>query len=60
MWKPIARFLADENGPTAAEYAVILALIILMAFAAIATVGTQASTRWQSINNSTRDAGLGQ
>lgn len=59
MWKPLARFLANEDGPTAVEYAVLLSMIIIVAFAAIATVGTEASTMWQMINTSAFDAGLG-
>jgi len=36
----VQRFLASEDGPTAVEYAVMLALIIVVAMAAIGTVGT--------------------
>ena len=33
------RFLTSEDGPTAVEYAVMLALIIAVCFTAITTVG---------------------
>src|SRR5262245_2797775 len=33
-------FLKEEDGPTAVEYAVMLALIIVVLFAAVATIGT--------------------
>lgn len=35
----IGRFAADESGPTAIEYAVMLAFMILVCFAAIASLG---------------------
>ena len=34
-----ARFLTSEDGPTAVEYAVMMALIIVVCFAAITTIG---------------------
>ncbi len=33
-------FLKDEGGPTAVEYAVMMALIIVVCFAAVGTLGT--------------------
>ncbi len=35
----ISRFLRDESGPTATEYAVMLALIIVICIAAIGVLG---------------------
>jgi pilus assembly protein Flp/PilA len=43
------RFLVSEDGPTAVEYAVMLALIIIVCTAAISAIGTSASTVFQSI-----------
>ena len=40
----LRRFLQSEDGPTAVEYAVMLALIIIVCIAAIQTVGTNANT----------------
>lgn len=37
----IWEFLAEEDGPTAVEYAVMLALILMVCFVAVAAVGTQ-------------------
>jgi pilus assembly protein Flp/PilA len=37
------RFLKAEEGPTAVEYAVMLALIVVVCIAAIATLGTNAN-----------------
>ena len=36
----VQRFLVSEDGPTAVEYAVMLALIIMVCIAAIRTLGT--------------------
>lgn len=36
----IKRFLFKEDGPTATEYAIMLAVIIIVAFAAISSLGT--------------------
>lgn len=37
-------FLKREDGPTAVEYAVMLALIVVVCFAAISTVGTSTTS----------------
>jgi pilus assembly protein Flp/PilA len=37
-------FLAAEEGPTAVEYAIMLALIIMTCFVAISTVGNQTNS----------------
>lgn len=37
----LTALLNDENGPTAVEYAVMLALILAVVFVAIIQVGTQ-------------------
>jgi len=36
----VVRFLKSEDGPTAVEYAVMLALIIVVCIASITAVGT--------------------
>lgn len=43
MLASIKRFLNDESGPTAVEYAVMLALIIVVCLAAISFVGSRTS-----------------
>jgi pilus assembly protein Flp/PilA len=45
---PIARFLASEDGPTAVEYAVMLALVVVAGIAATMAVGTTGSGLWRS------------
>lgn len=48
----IRRFLVSEDGPTAVEYAVMLALIILVCLTAITTVGTRTSTTFNNMAQS--------
>jgi pilus assembly protein Flp/PilA len=48
----IRAFLKSEDGPTAVEYAVMLALIIVVCLVAITSVGTQASTTFSNVANS--------
>ena len=45
--RPLWDFLRDESGPTAVEYAVMLALIIGVCLGAIGFFGTTASGSWQ-------------
>ena len=44
--------MRDEDGATAVEYAVMLALILLACIGAIATVGTNTAAAWNGNNNS--------
>jgi len=44
--KQILRFLQDETGPTAVEYAVMLALIIGTCIASVSFFGTTAGGSW--------------
>jgi len=43
------RFLVSEDGPTAVEYAVMLALIIIVCLTAITTIGTNANTTFNNV-----------
>jgi pilus assembly protein Flp/PilA len=45
----VRRFLTSEDGPTAVEYAVMLALIIIVCLVAITSVGTKASTTFSNV-----------
>jgi pilus assembly protein Flp/PilA len=47
----LQRFLTSEDGPTAVEYAVMLALIIVVCLTAIAAVGTNASNKFNQVQN---------
>lgn len=42
-------FIVDEDGPTATEYAVMLALIIIVALAAITLLGTKVSAIFTNV-----------
>ena len=42
-------FLRSEDGPTATEYAVMLALIIIVALAAITLLGTKVKTIFTNV-----------
>jgi len=44
----IAKFLKSEDGPTAVEYAVMVALIIVVAITAVTTLGTKVSSTFNS------------
>jgi pilus assembly protein Flp/PilA len=50
--KKMRRFLTSEDGPTAVEYAVMLALIIIVCLVAINAIGTNASTTFTNVGNS--------
>lgn len=47
----LKRFLVSEDGPTATEYAVMLALIIIVALAAIQLLGTKVSTIFTNVES---------
>ena len=45
----VVNFLCKEDGPTAVEYAVMLALIIVVCIAAITTLGSNANATFTSV-----------
>ena len=51
MLKSLVNFLKREDGPTAVEYAVMLALIIVVCIAAVTTLGTNASNTFSYVGN---------
>ncbi len=44
----LVQFLKNEDGPTAVEYAVMLALIIVVCITAITTLGTNANATFSA------------
>lgn len=48
--KRLVSFLRNEDGPAAVEYAVVLALIVVMCVAAVAHVGASANARFGEIS----------
>ena len=51
MLKGVVNFLKREDGPTAVEYAVMLALIIVVCIAAITTLGKNANATFSTVGN---------
>jgi pilus assembly protein Flp/PilA len=47
----LVNFLKREDGPTAVEYAVMLALIIVVCIAAISALGSNASNTFSYVGN---------
>jgi pilus assembly protein Flp/PilA len=50
LTKKLIRFLKTEEGPTAVEYAVMLALIIVVCIAAITTLGSNANNTYGNVS----------
>jgi pilus assembly protein Flp/PilA len=48
----VQRFLASEDGPTAVEYAVMLALIVVVCLTTIQSLGSNANVTFSSVSNS--------
>ena len=46
----VRRFLVSEDGPTAVEYAVMLALIIVACVTVVQNLGTSVSSTFNSVN----------
>jgi pilus assembly protein Flp/PilA len=44
----VKKFLVSEDGPTAVEYAVMLALIVIVCLTAIQAIGTNANAKFQA------------
>jgi pilus assembly protein Flp/PilA len=57
LTQAVVNFLKREDGPTAVEYAVMLALIIVVCITAITALGTNANKTFTSV--STAIAGTG-
>ena len=47
----VERFLRNEDGPTAVEYAVMLALIVVVCIAAITTLGSNANSTFSYVGS---------
>jgi len=47
----VVNFLKREDGPTAVEYAVMLALIIVVCITAITALGTNANKTFSNVGN---------
>jgi pilus assembly protein Flp/PilA len=52
----LLQFIKREDGPTAVEYAVMLALIIVVCIGAITTLGTNANATFASVDQAVNPA----
>lgn len=52
-------FLRDQDGATAVEYAVLLALILLAIITSVQAVGSQSGGMWGSTKSSLDSVGFG-
>ena len=52
LTKVAYRFLVSEDGPTAVEYAVMLALIVIVCLTAISSLGTAAKNAFNQVKDS--------
>ena len=57
MTRSLVNFLKREDGPTAVEYAVMLALIIVVCITAITTLGTNANNTFSYIGQRVGSSG---
>jgi pilus assembly protein Flp/PilA len=55
--KQVVEFLKKEEGPTAVEYAVMLALIIVICLVAITALGTSANATFGNVGSAIGAAG---
>ncbi len=56
---PLLRsFLSDDSGPTAVEYAVMLAAILLAVAGTVATIGSQNGGMWDDNNTKLEAVGF--
>jgi pilus assembly protein Flp/PilA len=51
IMRKVQRFLVTEDGPTAVEYAVMLALIIIVSISIITSIGTSANSTFNTVND---------
>ncbi len=49
--KSVHLFLVSEDGPTAVEYAVMLALIVVVCLTAIQRIGHEANHRFEDVRD---------
>ena len=47
----VKKFMVSEDGPTAVEYAVMLALIIVVCLAAVSAVGSNANSKFNKVSS---------
>lgn len=55
----ITRFLQEEEGATMVEYAIMVALIAVVAIAAVILIGTETDGAFDSVGNCLQNPGQG-
>ena len=56
MFRYLRRFLREEDGPTVVEYAVMLAMILMICIGAIVLLGNNTASLWLNNSNSIQTA----
>jgi len=56
LTRNVVAFLAKDDGPTAVEYAVMLALIVVVCIAAITALGGNANSTFSTVSAATNPA----
>lgn len=60
LYQSLKKFLQAEDGPTAVEYAVMLALIVVVCISAITALGTNANEVFSNVSlNAAASGGSG-
>ncbi len=49
--KSVVQFVKQEDGPTAVEYAVMLALIVVVCIAAVTAIGTNSNATFSAVGS---------
>ncbi|MBS0208648.1 MAG: Flp family type IVb pilin [Planctomycetes bacterium] len=49
LWQKGWQFLRRDDGPTAVEYAVMLALIVVVCMTAVRSIGTRSKSTFQKV-----------
>ena len=47
----VKKFIVSEDGPTAVEYAVMMALIIVVCIGTVTSIGTNANTKFGKVKD---------
>ena len=56
LTKKVQHFLVSEDGPTAVEYAVMLALIVIVCLTAITAIGENANSTFTTVGDKLKPA----
>lgn len=54
----VQKFMQSEDGPTAVEYAIMLALIVIVCLTAIQAVGTAANSAFEDVTTQLTGVGI--